>query len=328
MPPSDIARAMLRVYLPRGNETISAHLADRYGIAVRRVTTLDGGVHRLDLADGDVWVARVFHKERLIERTRSDAALLQYLAAAGFPAESPACADAVSELEGQPVLVTRFVQGSEPAKSAATGRRLAELLGRLHALTPPAAILPGGALHHLPAYEGLPGRELALAAALLDDIDGRITGARRRAFEGLRAQVAGADDCADLPRALVHPDPVLKNVIAKDGAMTLVDWAGAGVGPRAVSLAPLLMGALRPTGWDEAALERIASAYRTHVQLEEREVERLGSALAIRQLWLAAWNYWMRTMKGTPPAGNEWWMPLPSAVYAPLVRAARAAFIG
>ena len=39
------------------------------------------------------------------------------------------------------------------------------------------------------------------------------------------------------------------------------------------------------------ALENIASAYRAHVQLDAYELERLGSALLIRQLWSGAWNY-------------------------------------
>jgi hypothetical protein len=64
------------------------------------------------------------------------------------------------------------------------------------------------------------------------------------------------------------------------------------------------------------------------VQLEASEIERLGSALHIRQMWFAAWNYWTRTVKGNPPTGTEWWMPLPKAVYSPLGRAARAAFLG
>lgn len=88
----------------------------------------------------------------------------------------------------------------------------------------------------------------------------------------------------------------------------------------------MLMGALRPTGWDRDALENFWAAYRAHVQLEASEIERLGSALLIRQLWFAAWNYWTRTVKGNPP--NEWWMPLPKAIYSRLGRAACAAFLG
>jgi hypothetical protein len=72
----------------------------------------------------------------------------------------------------------------------------------------------------------------------------------------------------------------------------------------------------------------VAAAYRAHVQFAANEVERLASALRIRQMWLAVWNYWTRTIKGNPPTGTEWWMPLPNAVHAPLIRVAREAFLG
>ena len=86
-------------------------------------------------------------------------------------------------LDGQSVLVTLFVDGSAPNKGLGTTRRLADLLGQMHALPLREAILPGGALHHVPAYEGLPGREIASAASLLDDIDDCLTGDRRRGFK-------------------------------------------------------------------------------------------------------------------------------------------------
>jgi len=37
-------------------------------------------------------------------------------------------------------------------------------------------------------------------------------------------------------------------------------------------------------------------------------------------------KYWTRTMKGNPPAGTEWRMPLPRTLYEPLGRAASPAF--
>ena len=187
---------------------------------------------------------------------------------------------------------------------------------------------PGRSASSRPWYEGLPGREIALAASLLDDIEDWITGDRRRAFEYLRGQVASADACADLPLALVHPDPVLKNVIAKDGAVTIIDWAGAGVGPRIVGAGAVADGRAPANRMASGGARQHRGGVQEQVQLEEREIERLGSALLIRQLWFAAWNYWTRTVKGNPPTGTEWWMPLPSAVYAPLGRVARAAFLG
>lgn len=146
---------MRHVHLPRGNETIARHLAERHKISIRAITTLDVGVHRIDRDDGDPWVARLFHEERSIERTESDAALLGYLAGADFPAERLACDNPVSVLDGQRVLVTLFVDGSAPGK--------------------------------------VPARPA-----------------------GCRSS---------------------RNVIQKDRVLMIVDWTGAGVGPRLVALA-------------------------------------------------------------------------------------------
>ena len=133
-PISDIAARMRHVHLPRGNETIARHLAERYRISIRAITTLDVGVHRIDRDDGDPWVARVFHEERSIERTESDAALLGYLAEADFPAERLACDNPVSVLDGQSVLVTScrarpVADGSAPADRLGP-RRAREHSGR------------------------------------------------------------------------------------------------------------------------------------------------------------------------------------------------------
>lgn len=322
-----LAAEMAAVRIPRGDTTIADHLTRQHGVKVTAVTPLDVGVHRVDLEGAPSWVARVFHKARPLARTQSDATLLAYLASAGLPAERPATGDPISQLDGQAVLVTTFVVGSEPSKSDSVMRRLADLLGRLHALPVIPGIEPGGSLHHLPRFEGLPGREIALAAALLDDVADQIPPANQSRFEYLRQVVAMAHDCSDLPQALVHPDPVMKNVVSTpDRQLVLVDWTGAGVGPRIVSLAPLLMHALRPTGWDRELLAELAKAYRAHVQLEEREIDRLGSALLIRHLWRAAWTYWTRAMNGNPPMGTEWWMPLPPRAYEALSRYGREVF--
>jgi len=320
---------MAAVRTQRGVHTIADHLARQYGVKVTGVTPLDIGVHRIDLEGAPPWVARVFHKARPVARTGSDATLLAHLAASGLPAERPAVAEPMSLLNGEAVLVTTFVEGNEPSKSDSVMRRLADLLGRLHALPVVAGIEPGGSLHHLPRFEGPPACEIALAGALLDDIADRIPPAGVQRFESLRQVVAMAHDCSDLPHALVHPDPVMKNVVSTaDRQLVLVDWTGGGVGPRIVSLAPLLMHALRPTGWDRDALAMLGKAYRAHVQLEDREIDRLGSAVLIRHLWRAAWTYWTRTIKGNPPTGTEWWMPLPPRVYDALSRYGRDAFAG
>jgi Ser/Thr protein kinase RdoA (MazF antagonist) len=72
--------------------------------------------------------------------------------------------------------------------------------------------------------------------------------------------------------------------------MVVVDWAGAGRGPRLWSLAFLL--------YAEAAKEpRRAGAvllgYREHVTLEADELDRLGAVAQARPLVLRAWSVCM-----------------------------------
>ena len=91
-----------------------------------------------------------------------------------------------------------------------------------------------------------------------------------------------------LPRAFIHPDFVMANVVATaDPGMVLVDWAGAGVGPRAWALAFLL--------WAEAAKDprRAALAlagYRRRIALEPEEIDRLAGMLRARPLIFSIWR--------------------------------------
>jgi Ser/Thr protein kinase RdoA (MazF antagonist) len=110
------------------------------------------------------------------------------------------------------------------------------------------------------------------------------------AFDALRAEVAALDVAEGLPEGLIHPDFVLANVVATPGGMVLVDWAGAGRGPRLWPLAFLL--------YAEAAKEpRRAGAvllgYREHVTLEAEELDRLGAVARARPLILRAWSVCM-----------------------------------
>lgn len=325
---SELSRLMRLVYTARGVDTLPAHMEEVYGVAVSDVTSLDVGVYRLDRADGPPWVARVFIPERTVQRVEGDAELLDFLAERQFPSERTAVHDPVSMLDDQPVLLTEFVEGKVPGKSKRTLGLIGDLLGRLHAMsTDGLSDRPGGSLHHVPGFEGLPGQDLQLADALLADISERIPSRRRVAFDQLRAAVAGADDCGDLPQSLVHPDPVLKNMIARrDNPITLVDWAGAGRGPRVVSLAQFLGVALTTSGWDRSKLSTIADAYGAHVKLSPDEIDRIGAAMRIRPMWLAAWNYWTKTVTGKPPKGDEWWLRRLSSTNPSLVEVMHSAF--
>jgi thiamine kinase-like enzyme len=94
---------------------------------------------------------------------------------------------------------------------------------------------PGGAWHHL--ADGSPSGELAATARMLADLDQVILPDERQAYESLCDEVQNLDAGQGLPEALVHPDFVLSNIVVSSKGMTLVDWTGAGKGPRLWSLA-------------------------------------------------------------------------------------------
>jgi Ser/Thr protein kinase RdoA (MazF antagonist) len=286
----------------RPRERLRVHMETRYGITVGAMTELDLGVWRVRREDGPDWVARWFPARRPAEAVAGDAAILRYLAAHEFPAERWAADEPVSVLDGRSVLVTEWAepvprgQRRDAIRAAGGLSHLGALLGRLHTLdtTPTASAggaddrsvaRPGGAWHHL--ADGLPSAEIAAASRMLAEAAPLIPDAERAAFDALRAEVAALDAAEGLPEALIHPDFVLANVVATPDGMVLVDWAGAGRGPRLWSLAFLL--------YAEAAKEpRRAGAvllgYREHVTLEADELDRLAAVARARPLILRAWS--------------------------------------
>jgi Ser/Thr protein kinase RdoA (MazF antagonist) len=308
---------------------LAAHLEGRYGIRVADLGRLEDGVYRVTRRDGPGWVARVFAAERPVERAEGDAEILHLLETHDFPAERCAQSDAVTTLDGRAVLVTRFVTGVPAGGDPATLATIGSLLGRLHTLPvgEGAATREAGSLHHSPGHEGGPGEDLAAALGYLASIEDRVPDDHRDRFDSLRAQVAGADDCAGLPVALIHPDAVLRNVIVSpDAGPVFIDWTAAGRGPRLASLAAALFSvALIPGGWDPRRVDALLAGYRARVVLGADELDRLAGALAIRPLWFACSMYRLAMASGRPPSGTEWWWHDQDLVDAVAARARRAA---
>jgi Ser/Thr protein kinase RdoA (MazF antagonist) len=277
------------VYRRPGAEALPAHLEDRYGIRVAAMTRIVPGVFRVDRHDGPPWVARLALASRPVARTEEDAAVLRFLERQGFPAERCAHAEPVSTLGGRAVLVTGYLPGKHPAGSPAVWRKLGDLLGRLHALPtePGPSRRPAGSLHHLPEYEGGPGQDLAAAEALLADLDGRVPAEHKQLYELIQELLPEGDAAEGLPEAFVHPDPVRNNVVVTRASPVLVDWTGAGTGPRLASLAGLLHSA----GPGHAA--DVLAGYRGHTDLTAGELDRIGGVLWTRILWLSAWQCWL-----------------------------------
>lgn len=317
-----VARFVERTLWRAGTEDLGHHLETAHGVGVRRLRELDLGVHRVDLVAGSSWIARVSPPSRDPGSVRSDAELLGWLREADFPAERPACDDAASEHRGQGVLVTEFAPGRPVGGDPAMAARLGRLLGRL-AATPagcPAARRPGGAWHHL-VPEGTPADELPAARSLLHEARHRVTRLDRERYDRLAEELAALEDCRGLPQALVHPDFVGRNVLGSGGQLTVIDWSGAGLGPRVVALGCLLWSLGRRRGAVAAAME----AYLDEVGLEAAELDALEGAMAIRPLVLAAWMF--ATGRHTLAGACDWWEGH-RRVIGPAARAARAAAEG
>jgi aminoglycoside phosphotransferase (APT) family kinase protein len=264
---------------------LGRHLEDRYGVEVAEMVPLDVGVMRVDHRNGSRWVARVFAGRPLVG-VREDAAILRALEHAGFPAERCAHPEPVSEFLGQGVLVTGFLEDHGQLRPGRTAAILGALLGRLH--THPATdVRPGGAWHHL-SFTGGPGEEIAAAADLLDDHLPQIGIRELPRFDRLRDEVARTDACDDLPHSFVHPDFVSANAVSTaDEKLAIVDWTGAGRGPRLWSLGFLLWAA---GARNLRLVDLVVSRYRRSIELEPAELDRLEGAIRGRPVMLEIWS--------------------------------------
>ena len=265
---------------------LGTHLEDRYGVETAEVVPLDLGVFRVDRRDGSRWVARVFAAGRPLAGVEEDAAILRGLERAGFPAERCAHPEPVSEFLGQGVLVTGFLEDHGPLRPGRPAALLGYLLGRLHR-NPATGLRPGGAWHHL-SFAGGPREEIAAAAELLDDHLPRVGVRELPLFDRLRDEVEQTDDCHDLPHAFVHPDFVPANAISTaDEKLAIVDWTGAGRGPRLWSLGFLLWAA---GARNIKLVDLVVSRYRRSIELEPAELDRLEGAIRGRPVMLETWS--------------------------------------
>ncbi len=269
--PKPFDSTLNRMYNRVALDQLSSHLSQTYGVEVARTEQLDVGVIRVDRRDGPTWVARIFSTLRPASATEGDAAILRHLQKHEFPAERLAAVDPVSSLEGQQVLVTEFVPSAKRKLEPDAYEIIGRLQARLHALPLPRneAARPAGALHHFEM--GSRRDELDAAAAWLDQVEERVPGSGRPHLDKLRHALSVADDGVGLPQAVIHPDPVPKNMVRTDSGYTYVDWTGAGVGPRVVSLAWILS-------------PRIIAGYEETAAISDEEWDRLPGVIYGRKL--------------------------------------------
>ena len=111
-------------------ELLRIYLEKHYKIQIARMSRLDSGVYLVDRVDHPKWVARVFAKEREVERVQGDAKILQFLEKNEFLAERCANSNPVSEPRALGVLVTEYVEGIEAEKNESNLRKFGDLMGR------------------------------------------------------------------------------------------------------------------------------------------------------------------------------------------------------
>jgi Ser/Thr protein kinase RdoA (MazF antagonist) len=313
-------------------ERLLTHLRDRYDIdavAATRLSVHKTYVFRIDRKGGEPWVARAFPPARPKAGVEGDAAILRFLERQDYPAERLAVDDAVSDLDGSAVLVTRFLDGGHLPDGPQKFAMMGDLLGRLHALPrDPAADRPGGASGEDPSHEGSPRQDLLAALAFLDAVVTKVPAAERERFERLRDKVRSADDGDGLPEGLLHgnllhaPD----HAILADRGPVAINWKASGRGPRLADLAYAAWGtgAWNPRRPDPERIDALVRGYRSHVEPTDEELERLEAVMYIRTLYLTCFGYRRAVERGVP--FDEWWFIRPREYYAATAAAVRVAF--
>ena len=291
-----VAAFKARAYERVGADRLGQHLADHYGTTVTGTTELDGGVFRVDRADGPPWVARLFPLARPVEAVQGDAEVLDLVARHGFPAERT-IDDPVTEHEGQGVLVTELVDGTN-ARGDTSPRiftELGALLGRLHSIDVPdgATSRAAGSWHSLSIAGGGRDADVRALRSLLADAATRAPSVHVASVATLDEELAALDVGEGLPTALTHPDFCPANVMrTPDGGYVLVDWTGAGTAPRVSGLGLLLSS----TGGNPSLVDSVMASYLATLgdALEPAELDRLEDAIRGFGFVLGCWGviYW------------------------------------
>ena len=283
-------------------DQLTVHLSTR-NLGVERVTKLDWNVYRIDITSKESLVARVYPSSstcNVVASASSLVKLLEYLATQGFPAERCVSSQPLSELEDHTgcVLLTEFAHGQRLERNRLVFGRLGKLLGKLHKVPIPDTVQAGGAWHHLTPTGGITD-ECNAAIQKLQDFAASAGLDEQASTQTLVLRLGQLEqhfhDRPDLPRSIVHPDFVPSNIVAQpqesDGTpapWTVIDWTGAGVGTRIVSLGFLL--AVAGARGKDALVDAVMKGYSELVTLQDSELASLPQAVYVRLLTIQCWE--------------------------------------
>jgi len=271
----------------------------------------DKHVFRADLIAGRAVVVRVFPAGRPIARVRGDVAVLAHAIAAGVPAERPVVA---LELDGRGVAVTEYLAGRPAERTADELRQLGEIAGQLGALAPVSGD------EFLGRRAGSrPVDDLSYARADLDRVRAALPPEARPQFDALELAVAATRDASDLPHALVHPDFLISNAICgPDGRVAVIDWEGAGVGPRLLPFCVLVFNAAvqcvdqpcarsAPCRLELDRVAPIVDGLARRCEVDAGELDGLADLIRVRPLAIAVRRFARAVETGQLDQAWGWW---------------------
>jgi Ser/Thr protein kinase RdoA (MazF antagonist) len=178
--------------------------------------------------------------------------------------------------------VTRFVEGTTIDWESAPWQQIGELLGRLHA-----------SFHQSPLLEALPiaerslEQELQLSLADLESVAAALPPQFAATYAELLRAIQTTQRWNHLPQTLIHNDYHPGNILrAPDGALTAIDWDGAGTSPPILDLGFVLSSshprhAQRP---DPARINALVDGYCQQHHLTHAELGGLFDAVRFRPI--------------------------------------------
>ncbi len=163
-------------------------------------------------------------------------------------------------------------------------RTLGSLLGQLHALPFSTS---------LPKATSLPEKDLVWARRSLLDLDDQLPNQYRNRYIQLLDEIESTNLLTSLPDVLIHHDCNLGNITRDEqGALSFIDWAGAGQGPAILDLAALLTTCVdHEFGPQYESIVAVMDGYRRLRSLTDAELSLLPDALRYRTLLLLSGNF-------------------------------------
>lgn len=239
--------------------------------------------------------------------------VLLFLEEHGYPAPRVVRAlDGSSAVEhgGSKLVVTSFIDGVLVESGANTPAGLygmGRTIGRLHALDPLDA--------HLPGADFMPKNQVPWAESRLHAVADRVPSQWRRRLDEMLQTLAAIPDLTESPACLVHNDCHPGNAVQRDnGEVVLIDWDGAGLGSPLLDLGFLLIAADTYTpdvpslGTSDERVHAIVDGYAAYRVPDEVELGSLADAIRFRVTLLNALGFAWYVERGEfDTLTTSWW---------------------